>query len=559
MADPDVTAVELGQPLSYPDPVVASVGVSQPTKALRRFASHGGRNVLIGIIDVEGFDFAHPDFLEDDGEHTRFERIWDQGGSNREAPERFGLDYGSEIHKSRMDFAIQQAPDIGLPAQELEPQSQIAAGSHGTHVASIAAGNRGVCRKSFLAGVLISLPSADLDRRKSFYDSTRIAHAVKYLFDLAEELRQEHGLDELPVALNISLGTNGHAHDGSAAVNRWIDYALTKPGRAVCVAAGNAGQEGPESEGDVGFIMGRIHTSGKIPARGLTRDLEWLVMGDGIMDLSENELEIWYSPADRLAVSIRPPGGDWIGPILPGQFLENRQLDDGSFVSVYNELYYPSNGANQIAIYLSPFFSPTQMRGVRAGEWTVRLHGEEVRDGSFHGWIERDDPRRSPGADPSAWRFPSFFSAATNVDDSAVSSLGCGHNVICVSNLDEAAETINISSSQGPTRDGRFKPDVAAAGTDVVAAKGFSFDPDDLWVGMTGTSMASPMVTGVVGLMLAEHPSLTAAQICGIIQRTARPLPGADFQWRNDAGYGVIDPAECLAEVRRILERTEVE
>jgi hypothetical protein len=36
-----------------------------------------GQDVLVGIIDVNGFDFAHPDFLDADG-HTRFEAIWDQ-------------------------------------------------------------------------------------------------------------------------------------------------------------------------------------------------------------------------------------------------------------------------------------------------------------------------------------------------------------------------------------------------------------------------------------------------------------------------------------------------
>jgi subtilisin family serine protease len=57
---------------------------------------------------------------------------------------------------------------------------------------------------------------------------------------------------------------------------------------------------------------------------------------------------------------------------------------------------------------------------------------------------------------------------------------------------------------------------------------------------MTGTSMASPYVAGVIGLMLAAEPTLTAAQILGIIKATARPLPGATYQWVNDLGFGVI-------------------
>jgi subtilisin family serine protease len=324
------------------------------------------------------------------------------------------------------------------------------------------------------------------------------------------------------------------------------------------VAAGNAGQEAPEESGDIGFIMGRIHTSGNIVARGLKKDIEWLVVGNTIEDFSENEIEIWYSPADRFEVSLKPPGEDWIGPIKPGEFKENFQLSDGTFISIYNELYHSANGANNVAIYLSPFLSPNRLKGVRPGEWKVRLQGVEVRDGNYHGWIERDDPRRiGTIGDRAAWQFPSFFSEASNVDRSSVSSLGCGNNVICVANLDEAEETINISSSQGPTRDGRFKPDAAAPGTDIVAANGFTFN-DDLWVSMTGTSMASPYVTGVIGLMLAANAKLTAAQIGGIIQRTSRPLPGADFQWRDDSGYGVINPDACLEQVETLGNRREI-
>jgi subtilisin family serine protease len=125
--------------------------------------------------------------------------------------------------------------------------------------------------------------------------------------------------------------------------------------------------------------------------------------------------------------------------------------------------------------------------------------------------------------------------------------------VISVGNLDEAAERVHVTSSQGPARDGRSKPEVAAPGTDIVAARGV--DGDDPWVSMTGTSVASPFVAGVVGLMLATQPKLTAAQISGILKRTARPLPGGDFVWRSDAGYGRIDPEECLKEAALLNER----
>jgi subtilisin family serine protease len=554
----DVASIELGQPLTPPAPVVADGEPEAPAEDLRRFgeaAQHEfGKGVLIGLIDVGGFDFAHEDFLDADGK-TRFVRIWDQGGDTRPSPAPFT--YGAELRNEHLDHAIASSPEVGLPATELERQSQMQEGAHATHVASIAGGNRGVCREAWIAGVLISIPEEDEDRRRSFYDSTRLAHAVDYLLSVADELSAEHG-HPVPVSINVSLGTNGHGHDDSAAVSRWIDLALTRPGRSVCVAAGNAGQERAEQDGDIGWVMGRVHTSGRVGARELGVDIEWNVVGNGIADISENELEIWYGAQDRFAVQLKPPGQPWTEPIEPGEFIENRQLPDQSFLSVYNELYHPINGANYIAIYLSPMLREPQVVGVTAGEWLIHLIGREVRDGGYHAWIERDDPAQlGPVGPREAWRFPSFFSERSTVDNSTISSLACGQRVVAVANLDEARRRIAITSSQGPTRDGREKPDVAAPGTGIVAAKGFAAEPG-AWVEMSGTSMASPHVTGIIGLMLGANAQLTGAQINGILKRTARPLPGASFTWVNDAGSGVIDPLACITEATAMLTRKDL-
>ena len=542
-ADPLVRQVALGQGLRDPNPVISTGKATNPgpkLRAVRRVNLHkNGRGVLVGIIDVQGFDFAHSDFVING--KTRFEAIWDMGA---DADGTSPKDYGRVISRTQMNKAL--AANVGAPATQLEPQSEMDFGSHGTHVASIAAGNVGVAREATIAGVLISLGSKDRDRRRSFYDSTRIAHAVEWLMQLGDKLG-------MPVSINISLGTNGHAHDSSAPVNRWIDAWLATPGRGVCVAAGNAGQEKAESPDDVGFVMGRIHTSGKIPAAGLDVDIDWTVAGGDGHDYSENELEIWFSAQDKISVSVRDPAGRTYGPVEPLEFIENQRLVDGTFISIYNDLYHAANGANYIGIFLSPNFKAQPLIGIAAGQWTVRLHGRDIRDGRFDGWIERDDPLPLP-PDPETlrrWRFPSFFSERSNVDCSSISTLACGHRVVAVANLDKARESINVTSSQGPTREGGSKPDIAAPGTDIVAANGFS-SPADAWVGMTGTSMASPFVCGTVALMLATRPDLTAAQIIGIIQRSATPLVGKGFAWVNDAGFGQIDPAGCVLEAQRV-------
>lgn len=525
--------------------------------------------VLLGLVDVHGFDFAHPDFVDvsaDGSRKTRFVRIWDQGGSSRKPPSYTAkgnvrrYNYGSEITADHMNKAIAEEAEKKFSPTEFEPQSVMAPGSHGTHVASIAAGASGVCPHALIAGVLISLPQADLDRRKSFYDSSRIVDAVEYLLDVADDLGKELGNGgPLPVSINISLGTNGDAHDGSSPTCRWIENAVAIAGRCVTVAAGNAGQAAATEPGDIGFVIGRIHTAGKIASRGLETRIEWTVIGNGRADISENELELWYSAQDRFRVSLLPPDATkWIGPVKERAYIENQQLPDSTFVSIYNEIYHPVNGCNQIAIYLSPNLTPGNVVGIAAGVWTVRLEGIEVRDGRFHGWIERDDPVPVGriGA-REAWRFPSFFTEKSNVPVSQLNSMACSPRIVSVANLDDKRSRIHVTSSQGPTRDGRFKPDVAAPGTDIVAAKGFA-QGGSAWVSMTGTSMASPHVAGVAAMMLSIAPDLNAAQIGGIIQRTASPLPGKTFEWATDAGYGRIDADECLKEALLVHKRVDI-
>ena len=547
-----VQLAEPGAVLRLPDPLDAdgdqAPGPPQERRRPEHFQDHqDGAEVLIGIIDVGGFDFAHEDFLDDEGK-TRFLRIWDQGGvGTRPAPSGDPpFDYGAEFTADMLDAAIGAAGGLGVPAHEIERQSQLSPASHGTHVASIAASNLGVCPQAKIAGVLIALTAEDEDRSRSFYDSVRLVHAVEYLLEVAKA-EQCHAL-----SINISLGTNGHAHDGSDPTSRWIDAALVHGGCAVSVAAGNAGQEGPTDPDDIGFIMGRIHTSGQLSGSGDVRELQFRVVGNTISDISENELEVWYSNRDRIAVELILPDGSSVGTVEPGDELEGHALPDGTRVSVYNRLYHRANGDNVASIYLSPFLGTTQVRGIQPGTWTVRLHAREVRDGRYHGWLERDDPQPIVKIGPvEYWSFPSFFTEGSNVDQSSVSSLGCGERILCVANHDVDGDRINVTSSQGPTRDGRTKPDLAAPGTGIVAAG--AFDPTRPWVAKSGTSMASPYVCGIAGLMLAIHPGLTAAQITGILRRTAQPLTGS-YDWRDDAGFGAIDPAAALEEAVRLRD-----
>ncbi|TAH20944.1 MAG: T9SS C-terminal target domain-containing protein [Cytophagales bacterium] len=68
-------------------------------------------------------------------------------------------------------------------------------------------------------------------------------------------------------------------------------------------------------------------------------------------------------------------------------------------------------------------------------------------------------------------------------------------NAIIVGSVD-STDVIATSSSFGPTRDGRIKPDISAVGENV-----FSLSFSNQYVIKSGTSMATPMVSGVAALL----------------------------------------------------------
>lgn len=108
-------------------------------------------------------------------------------------------------------------------------------------------------------------------------------------------------------------------------------------------------------------------------------------------------------------------------------------------------------------------------------------------------------------------------------------------------------------SSRGPSSfDGLRKPEIMSPGVRITAANAPGSQLDR-WPGIphvgthyitiSGTSMATPILAGVVADLIQANPTMTPAQVKRILLTTADKLANVD---RDTQGYGTVDPQQAL-------------
>lgn len=123
-----------------------------------------------------------------------------------------------------------------------------------------------------------------------------------------------------------------------------------------------------------------------------------------------------------------------------------------------------------------------------------------------------------------------------------VTSPGAADAALTVGSNDRDG-AISFFSSRGPRKnDGGLKPEITAPGDGIVAARaaGTSLgDPvDDSYAALSGTSMATPHVTGVAALLAQRHPDWTGEQLKTRLIATADPQTGSTV---SEQGAGRVD------------------
>lgn len=132
--------------------------------------------------------------------------------------------------------------------------------------------------------------------------------------------------------------------------------------------------------------------------------------------------------------------------------------------------------------------------------------------------------------------------AAGNSGPTAKTILSPGNspNVITVGAVDDkrtpdiSDDTIASFSSRGPTKEGIRKPDVVAPGVNIMSLSNTSGDG---YVTSSGTSMATPLVSGSCALLYSKNKDLTPSQVKSMFINSCSDLKDK----YESQGAGIID------------------
>lgn len=511
-----------------------------------------GRGVVVGVEDI-GFDLTHPTFWSPDMSEYRIKAMWDQlSDDTLDSSLPVGRDYKGEAELLRV-----QHPRDGL------------AQTHGTHTAGIAAGSgaegggvvspyRGIAYDADICMVCnATSDDAGLIDKKDYYKYTYATDALgfKYIFDYADSVGK-------PCVINFSEGSGMDFRGDDQLYYEMLD-SISGPGHIIVASAGNSGGK-----------ITRVHKSPLEPSKAV----------------------VCYPGSDYSYVTTRSRAGFMFSAMLSRNG-DTAHVDIplaavlASKDSTYTDSIVSADAVNTIvATAYRSCFDPadiicdwrinrdTSLSPADGGRrLTLQLTGDtDVEmfpvvgtlmhtDGSGPGEGENFYSVNSPGSASSV-----ICVGMTGYRNHITNYLG---QVIYPGASDKTDGLRHPASSVGPTFDGRMKPDVMAPGQNIISSYSSFYEENNptatdcavydvrrftyngrtyAWNSNSGTSMASPVVAGVIALWLQADPTLTPDDCRDIIAATSNRTDSTLQYPNNYYGYGQID---AEAGMHKVLER----
>ncbi|MDG1756574.1 MAG: S8 family serine peptidase [Bacteroidia bacterium] len=485
-----------------------------------------GKGVIIGVTDW-GFDYTHPMFYDTAIQHTRIIAAWDQFKKSGPAPD--GFNYGTE-YLGEQELLNAQKDTINIYGYA----------THGTHVAGIAGGggagtvHRGIAYE------------ADFLLTTFLVDEVAVIDAFNWMKRKADRLNKR-------LVINMSWGLyNLGPLDGTSLVSQAIDY-LSNQGVVFVTSGGN--------NGDVNFHIKKSFDSDTLQSRiefysyGSNPNMWGQSIGmwgqenekfSGGFTVYDNSKNILYN-----SKYFETDGSYYIDSFIVVQ-------SDTIFFNVAVDEIHPLNKKSTIRLRIKN--KSTQLRiGLKAYAKKGIVHFYNVTElttdvgnwgmpfsADMAGWIEGDN----------------LYGLGEPASTQSVITVAAYRSEFILSNGLSAGGFKADFSSIGPTIDERMKPDISAPGVSVASSVSSFTDRSYVLLlnasfegknypfsRFSGTSMSSPVVAGVVALMLQANPRLDFSEVKEILKITARQdqhtgiiSDSGSTQW----GYGKINAFQAV-------------
>lgn len=376
---------------------------------------------------------------------------------------------------------------------------------HGTHVAGIACGGGNVDRRYYGPAYESDIIMVKMTRegKTNYAKSNQLMKGIKFLIDKARELGK-------PLVINLSFSTNDGAHDGNSILELYIRTIMGLERLSFVIAAGN--------EGEAGHHVGGV----------INKETNILLNVDGGESIIT--LELYKSFVDDIILQLRNPVGVKSGNID----ISTKNYFSGTLgydkYYIYNSGPSPFNISGEILIVID------NIRGeVTKGDWVIDIISEGAIIDEYDMWLPISEglSKKTRFANPNPYNTLGIPATVSNV--------------ISVGSYDYV--TGNISSFSGRGKRGRLpvKPDLVSPGENIES----SF-PGGGYNKLSGTSMATPEVTGAValisewGLVKGNDPYLYGERLKYYLLKGAK-RPRTDIIYPNSIwGYGELCASNAI-------------
>lgn len=453
-----------------------------------------GEGVLIGILD-SGIDYRNPAFRNADGS-SRIVALWDQTivGNN----DSFGRIYTKEEIDKILNSELDEQRQL-LLSQDIS--------GHGTAVAGIAAGNgagsignqyAGVAPKSRLIVVKLGNP-----KQGGFPRTTELMLGLDYVIKMARQLEQ-------PIAINISFGNTYGSHDGTSLLERYMDDLSNYWKSVICVGSGNE-------------AAAAGHTS------GMMQEKEEQVIELAVQNRqTAMNIQLWKFYVDEIDLSLVSPTGVSIGTVQE-VLGSQRFVLGGTEILLYYGKPNPYSTRQEIFIDMLPV-----NEYVTPGIWQIILKPRKITNGNYQLWLPSQ----------SALNIGTEFLRPNSRNTLTIPSTA--QRVITVGAYDSLTQSYADFSGRGNDleqgwQSSWMKPELVAPGVEVVStAVGGTYQS------FTGTSFATPFVTGSAALMMewgivkGNDPYLYGEKVKAYFIKGAKKLPGFAVYPNPQIGWGAL-------------------